>query len=174
MNKTTADLIRLDVKDNRLEVKVPENNIFKKRALQLGGYWENSVWNFDLREKDLVSNACREIFGSDGTDNEQLVDIAINVKEGLSSKNRAPLYLFGKMLVYAREKEGIGPLRIEPVQVSGVIVTEGSGFEIKGTSERWQNYIAPGNKIILRDVIKKRITLEEEGTRKKIQIEIIK
>ncbi len=173
--RTTSEIIQFHESGKELKVTVPENMLFTKRALQLGGHLTTQKdWVFDVREKELVTRACSEIFGATNGEEKEIIDVKIEVKKTVTGENRTPLYLFKKMLVYAREKKSIGPLRVEPVQAQGVIVVSGIGFEIKGTSDRWRHQVAAGTVLIVRDVVREYVEKEKRSLSEKIICKEIK
>lgn len=68
-------------KNGKLQIILnsPYHPALPKRARELGGKWDGDYWIFDARDEERVRNMVRDIFGTDGTDNPELVTVQVNM-----------------------------------------------------------------------------------------------
>ncbi|AIY85276.1 hypothetical protein U729_3189 (plasmid) [Clostridium baratii str. Sullivan] len=59
---------------------------FIKKARSLNGNWTGSEWKFKLENKEYVLKALRDIFGEDGTNEIERVDMLIDLKKYVEAK----------------------------------------------------------------------------------------
>lgn len=64
--------VEITTADNKITVTAPYDPAFPAAAKQNGGKWDASkkAWQFDVRDEDKVRALCREVYGTDGTDND--------------------------------------------------------------------------------------------------------
>lgn len=123
----------------------PYHPSLPERAKALGGRWDSAdkVWRFDARDEARVRELARGIYGTDGTDNPQLVTIRVTITEREAYEQE--LWLAGRLV--ARR-----PGRDLPVQLGdGVIIVSGA-FPRRGGSARYPELGGQGVVLEVRDV----------------------
>lgn len=124
----------------------PYNPAFPAKARKLGGRWRahDKTWVFDGRDEDRVRKACRDVYGTDGSDGDDVVDLRVTyAKEALG--DRAAVYFAGREVARAYGRDSGAKLGEGVVQLEGRIGSSGS-------RQYWCTQIRAGSVFELRDV----------------------
>jgi hypothetical protein len=124
-------------------VSAPYDPDFPARARKIGGAWTGSMWEFDPRSEDAVRQLCRDIYGTDGSDNDQP---RVTVRIPLDGVRGADFRPAGEALVRRTAFD-------KPVQYARHVVLVAGDFPHSGGSARDPELCpAPGTVIEVRDL----------------------
>lgn len=75
--------IEIITEDNRVYAFTPYNPSFPTQAKKIGGRWNPDLkaWSFDARDEDRVHEMVRNIYGTDGTNNGDLVTVHVPIAD---------------------------------------------------------------------------------------------
>lgn len=65
-------------------------------------YDKPAYWYFDARDEEAVRELCRKVYGTDGADNAELVDIEVQVEQSANDD----IFLYGRCIARAAERNG--------------------------------------------------------------------
>lgn len=130
---------------DRVKTFTPYHPEFPGQAKKLGGRWDpgDKAWVFDGRDEDRVKELCREVYGTDGTAQEQ-VTLRVEFLE-THEEPRGAIFLAGRQLARATGRDSGAKLG------DGVVVLEG-GFTSGGSVKNWETVARQGTVVELRDV----------------------
>jgi hypothetical protein len=163
------DKITIKIENNKVYAKTPFHPDFPPNARKIGGDWNNPYWIFDIRDEARVRELCRNIFGTDGEDNTDLVTIRVTI---INEHFRIPqnsFFLAGRLVAKAWGRDSGAKLG------DGIIVLEG-GFDSGGSVKNWTTTITDWPTVFeVRDIPKKaaEMEIERQKENKEVSIEII-
>jgi hypothetical protein len=158
--------IKITVQGDKITTQTPYNPDFPARAKKLGGKWQASTksWMFDARDEGRVRELVSDIYGTDGDNTGELVDVRVTIKEDWSEW-RQGLFLYGKNVARAYGRDSGATIG------DGVSIESGQGFTSSGSMKNWRTKALEGTVFILRDVPRK--AFEQNGIPEELEVEII-
>jgi len=137
--------VKITVLDSKIEVKTPYHPDFPSAAKNLGGRpeKENGVWTwyFDPRDEASVRDLCRDLFGTDGTDDPALVTLRVT----LEGERGQDVWLAGRKIAWR-------PGRDSPVRLGHSVVLVGGRFSRTGGSAKYPALQDAGNDHVVLEV----------------------
>lgn len=108
----------IKVENGRVSVQAEFHPDFPARAKQLGGRWNApaKVWTFDERDAERVRSLCRDLYGTDGGGDVDLVTVTVR---GEALKDGPAIFFCGREIASRRGRDASARLG------TGVIVTAG-------------------------------------------------
>lgn len=100
--------VSVKVNEQKVFVSSPYNREFVKRARELGGKWENDVWQFDARDEARVRELCLRIYGTDGTPTP-LATIQINLDAAMRHNRSDDELIVGPVTVLKKFNRDSAP-----------------------------------------------------------------
>jgi hypothetical protein len=108
--------VKITRSGDKIAVISPYLPTFVAQARKVQGKWGNNAWHFDARDEETIRATCRRLYGTDGTDNPQVVDIRID----LVGETDQEVYGYGRLLA---KRWG----RDDSVKLGeGVVIVEGT------------------------------------------------
>jgi hypothetical protein len=155
--------IKIEKKESKIVAVSPYNPDLPSAARNLGGKWDGSSWAFDARYEDDVRKLYKEIYGTDGTNAGELVDIRVTVNEDWKEW-RSGLFLFGRQVARAFGRDSGARLG------NGIVLKKGSASS-GGSMKNWKTEIAEGSIFEMTDVPK--AAVDNNGAPEELTVEII-
>lgn len=128
-----------------IKVDTPYHPDFPQHAKNLGGKWEKGAraWYFDTRDEASVRDLCLDLFGTDGSEEPELVDVQVKLT-GTSSQT---IWFAGRKIA---KRSG----RDSPVRLGENVVLIDGSFTARGGSVRYPVVLNHGTSVTLevRDV----------------------
>lgn len=110
-------MITITTANGKIAVKSPYHPSFVSAVKRLNGSWNGAAgtWTVDARDEQAVRDICRQVYGTDGSDNPVLVDIRIT----LSGTSDDSLFDYGRLIAQRRGRD-------ERVKLGdGVVIVDG-------------------------------------------------
>lgn len=138
--------VTITTTESQVRVHSPYNPAFPDEAKKLGGKWQadSKAWVFDARDESRVRELCREVYGTDGSDDGDQVTLKITIHDEIGARHQA-LYFAGRQVARAWGRDSGARLG------EGVVVLEG-GFGSGGSVKNWRTKARAGTVFELRDV----------------------
>lgn len=160
MNRYQQELaIEVRVTDTHVEAKTPYNEKFVTGARAIGGKWNRHErkWTFDRRDEERVRALCREVFGTDGSPEDQADLVTVRI--------RAADYEQWGEIAFIGRKVAWRPGRDTRVRLADNVVVVQGRFPSSGGS-RNNPRVDAGDDVILeiRDIPRAALSVEKEGT----------
>jgi hypothetical protein len=144
--------VSISEQNGQLLVSSPYHRDFPPRARKIGGKWiaTSRCWSFDARDLERVKELCRDIYGTDGSeDQNDLISIRVTWTESTSAGRFEPgdltCYVAGREVARAYSRDGGAKLG------ENVVVLEG-GFYSCGSAKYPELGVKAGTVIEVRDV----------------------
>jgi hypothetical protein len=127
--------------------RTPYHPAFVEQARRLGGRWSpaSRAWIFDCRDRDRVEALCREVYGTAGEDDCDLVSVRIRARTDLYGAQEA-VYFAGRVVAQARGRDSGARLGQGVVQIAGDQPRSG------GSARYWHTIVFAGSEFELRDL----------------------
>lgn len=138
--------VKLNIRDGKIYAESPYHPALPSPAKKLGGKWQTPYWVFDERDDERVRAMYKEIYGTDGDDAPDLVTLRITVKDEPWSAWRTGVFLAGRLIARATERDSGAILG------NGVVIIEGKEPTSGGSLVNWSTIIREGTVLELRDV----------------------
>lgn len=127
--------VKVTASEDKVTVESPYNPEFPSKARALGGKWSGSkrVWTFDVRDEERVRALCKAIYGYDGNENGEDVDL-VTVRYTVTVDDKNPLWIGGRKVASRIGRDSRVSLG------EGVIIIEGE-FANSAGSRRYPELI---------------------------------
>lgn len=143
-----SKMINIFEKNDKVLVSAPYHEDFPNAARQLGGRWTaaSKQWVFDIRDYGRVKDLCADIYGTDGSDNEDLVTLQLVVGEhDLCSPDCEALYVGPIQIARAYSRDSKVDLG------NNVIICKGLA-KSGGSRKYWKTVLSAWAHVEIRDV----------------------
>lgn len=124
-------LVSFEIKNDRLYIETPYDRDFISEVKKIGGRWDRDarMWHVDPREEEQARTLTRNIFGSDGTkqDEEDLVNVRITLSETFETYYENRLTIAGRTIAHR-------PGRDDEVKLGKDVILVSGGFTWSGGS----------------------------------------
>ncbi|RJQ53386.1 MAG: hypothetical protein C4521_07585 [Actinobacteria bacterium] len=130
---------------DKVRVSSPYHPDFPARAKMLGGRWDPEAreWTFDLRDENRVRALCREVYGTDGSGEVDLVTLRVSLDD---LRDDRQVWVAGRCVAERRSRDSAVRLG------DGVILLSG-GFPWRGGSSKYPGLKPYTNTVLeVRDV----------------------
>lgn len=151
--------------NNQLIVTAPYHPDFAPNARQFNGKWTGNVWIFDPRDTDRICELLIDIYGTDGTYDDELVTIRVTTTDDIA-EYRSGLFLAGRCVARAKGRDSGATLGEGVVFLSGLPDSSGS-------MKNWTTTIYVNSVFDIRDVPKPHALKFAERVKVKIGDEIL-
>lgn len=149
------------VKNGKVLLRTEYNPDVVTEARKLNGKWDSvsKVWAFDLRDIDRVKQALREIFGTDGDDTPDTVDVKVfmdNVPSRAYTSNYGhAVFALGRQLAHRKYHDS------RVILGDNVTILEGGFADAGGTRREPRLIEQKGTILLVRDVPRKIVDKDE-------------
>ena len=106
-------------------------------ARRIGGRWTGEAWRFDARDELDARELARAVYGTDGDDDAELVDVRFTITEPVRAL-RGGVYFGGRLVARAVGRDSGAWLG------DGVLQVDGPPPQSSGSSRRWETMLYPG------------------------------
>lgn len=141
-------MIKIIKNDSEIFVTAPYQEDFPRAARQLGGRWASASkqWVFDARDHERVKDLCADIYGTDGSDCNDLVTLQL---------------IAGEQDIYSDDREAlyVGPIQIARAYYRDSRVDLGDNVIISkglarsgGSRKNWKTVLSAGSHVEIRDI----------------------
>lgn len=138
-------MIKIKTVGKKVQVVSPYHPNWPKKAKNLGGRYDGSAWEFDVRDEERVRALCREIYGTDGS-SVDLVTVQIDMDKAHGASGKS-WFRFGREILSRTGRD------VDVRLGHGVVLLAG-GFKASGGSARYPaiDDPKPGTVLEVRDV----------------------
>lgn len=133
--------ISKDVTAGTIAVQAPYHAEFVAKAKNMGGKWQSPRWVFDIRNENLVRQACIDCYGTDGETTADTVTLKVSLAGG-SYCLRSAITLCGRTIARAFGRDSGARLG------DGIVLLEGE-FISSGSMKNWATEVREGGAIVL-------------------------
>lgn len=133
-------MIEIQVTERHIYVKSPFHPDFPRRANEIGGEWTGNEWIFDVRHEEMARKLCKDIYGTDGSDLDDLVTLRCKCEGPVGSAVRSALYIGPYQVARAFSRDSGAKLGANIVVVHGA-------FESGGSLKNWYTKAEAGTEI---------------------------
>lgn len=146
--------VKTIVNADEIVVYSPYSSVFVSKARDIGGKWNSTkrAWVFDARLQERVSAILYSIYGHDGINLSNLVDVQLTYDD--LEKVCSPFFKYGALVAAASGRDSGAKLG------DGVLVLKG-GFDSGGSMKYWKTKSLPNTVIILKQVPQEAIEKDE-------------
>ena len=131
-------------------VQAPYHEGFVGKARNMGGKWQSPFWVFDIRNEDLVRQACINCYGTDGQGVIDTVTLKVSLDSGYY-RLKSAITLCGRTIARAFDRDSGARLG------DGIVLLTG-GFFSSGSMKNWATEVsADGATVLIHDFPKIRV-----------------
>ena len=146
--------IHVEVDDESVLLFAPYHPAIPPAARRIGGRWTGEAWRFDARDEMDARELARAVYGTDGDDNAEIVDVRFTIAEPVRAL-RGGVYFAGRVIARASGRDSGAWLG------DGVLQVDGESPLSCGSARRWETMLQPGTYEI-RDVPEPAIHTSED------------
>jgi hypothetical protein len=111
MSRDDQQLVTIEREGNVISCRSPYHPAFIARAKELHGRYDDGLWLFPTEQEEGVRSICREIYGTDGTGDQVLVTLQVELGQ-MRLVGRPDFFLAGRRIAYRPQRDSrvrLGP-----------------------------------------------------------------